>query len=232
MIEKQVGKFNTGDSVYSEPENKDASVADKKKEDKANNLRNSTLLYPDLCTYLYEKCAASGPNRQVFGKRNRTPPSSSHNPVNQVLQIEDVPFDEGGSSVPPPTNENHDVDFDPGYDNNFEGGSPVPPPKSPTRSRPKKKAKGGVSEFEEDMKQAIINLAKGGFSKNKGPSADECHENLKILGLEYNDPLYLAAFLIFSQPGGNYRDTWMTLPSDPKVLKGYIQMVAKQLSLI
>ncbi|GJZ14208.1 hypothetical protein Tco_0549438 [Tanacetum coccineum] len=114
---------------------------------KANNLRNSPLLYPDLYTYLYEKCAASGPNH--------------------------VPFDEGGSSVPPPTNENHDVDFDPGYDNDFEGGSPVPPPKSPTQSRPKKKAKGGVSEFEDDMKQAIINLAKGGFSKNKGHSADE-----------------------------------------------------------
>nr|GEV35565.1 hypothetical protein [Tanacetum cinerariifolium] len=72
---------------------------------------------------------------------NRTPPSSSHNPVNQVLQIKDVPFDEGGSSVPRPTNENPDVDFDLGYDNDFEGGSPVPPPKSPTGCRPKKQLK-------------------------------------------------------------------------------------------
>nr|GEW36986.1 putative nuclease HARBI1 [Tanacetum cinerariifolium] len=196
---------------------------------KANNVRNSPLLYPDLCTYLYEKCVASSPNRQVYGKQNRTPPSSSHNPVNQVLQIEDVPIDEGGSSIPPPTNENHDANFDTRYDNDFEGGYQVPPPKSPSRARPKKKAKGGVFEFEEDMKRAMINLAKCGFFKNKGPSADECHEKLKIIGLESNDLLYLATFLIFSKPGGNYRDTWMTLPPDPNVLKGYIQMVAKQL---
>ncbi|PWA93345.1 myb/SANT-like domain, Harbinger transposase-derived nuclease domain protein [Artemisia annua] len=202
-----------------------------KTKNKANNLRNSPLLYPDLCTYLYEKCAATGPNRQIFGKRNRTP-SSSHNPINQVLEIEDVPTDEGGSPVPPPTEENHDVDFDTGYDKGFEGGSSVPPPKSPSRARPKKKTKDGISEFEEDMKQVIINMAKGGFSKNKGPTADECHEKLKTLELESNDPLYLAAFLIFSQPGGNYRDTWMTLPSDPNLLKGYIQVVAKQLNLI
>nr|GEV23787.1 hypothetical protein [Tanacetum cinerariifolium] len=90
-------------------------------------------------------------------------------------------MDEGGSSVPPPTNENHDSDFETGYDNSFESGSPVQ--KSPSQIRPKKKAKGNVSEFEEDMKQAIINLAKCGFSKNKGPSADECHEKLKILEL-------------------------------------------------
>ncbi|GJX09586.1 putative nuclease HARBI1 [Tanacetum coccineum] len=47
------------------------------------------------------------------------------------------------------------------YDNGFESGSLVPPHKSPSQTRPKKKAKGSVSEFEEDMKQAIINLAKG-----------------------------------------------------------------------
>ncbi|PWA45051.1 hypothetical protein CTI12_AA521020 [Artemisia annua] len=158
-----------------------------KTKNKANNLRNSQLLYPDLCTYLYEKCAATGPIHQAFGKQNRTP-SSSHNPINQVLEIEDVPTDEGGSSVTPPTKENHDFDFDTGYDKGVEDGSPVSPIKSPSRARPKKKAKGGVSEFEEDMKQAIINMAKGGFSKNKGPTADECHEKLKTLELEYNDP--------------------------------------------
>ncbi|GJX29329.1 Myb/SANT-like domain, harbinger transposase-derived nuclease domain protein [Tanacetum coccineum] len=164
---------------FTEEEWKELNV---KTKNKANNLRNSPLLYPDLCTYLYEKCAASGPNRQVFGKRNQTPPSSSHNPVNQVLQIESAPMDEGGSSVPPPTKENHDSDFETSYDNGFESGSPVPPHKSPSQTRPKKKAKGSVSEFEEDMKQAIINLAKGGFSKNKGPSADEC-VNVELFGV-------------------------------------------------
>ncbi|GKG12721.1 hypothetical protein Tco_0346958, partial [Tanacetum coccineum] len=88
--------------------------------------------------------AASGPNCQVYGKRNRTPPSSSQNNVNQVvLQIEDVPINEGGSSVPLTTNENHENDFE---------GSSLVPPRSPSRVRPKKKAKGGVSEFKEDMK--------------------------------------------------------------------------------
>ncbi|GJS84139.1 hypothetical protein Tco_0750680 [Tanacetum coccineum] len=90
----------TNSFYFTEEEWKELNV---KTKNKANNLRNSPLLYPDLCTYLCEKCAASGPNRQGFGKRNRTPLSSSHNPVNQLLQIEDVPFDEGGSSVPPPT---------------------------------------------------------------------------------------------------------------------------------
>ncbi|PWA49303.1 myb/SANT-like domain, Harbinger transposase-derived nuclease domain protein [Artemisia annua] len=236
VYNSQTNSFN-----FTEEEWRDLNV---KTNNKANNLRNSPLLYPHLCADLYEKCAATGPKRQVFGKRNRTPPSSSLNPVNQVLQIEDVPNDEGGSPVPPPTNENCNVDFDTEYDNSFESGTPVPPPtspsrvkspsrgKSPSRVRPKKKAKGGISEFEEDMKQAIINMAKGGFSKNKGPSADECHEKLKVLELESSDPLYLTAFLIFSQPGGNYRDTWMTLPSNPNVLKGYIQKVGKQLGLI
>ncbi|GJU47313.1 hypothetical protein Tco_1204579 [Tanacetum coccineum] len=176
--------------------------------DKLNFTAEQLKFFLETCI---DECAASGPNRQVYGKHNRTSSSSSHIPVNQVLHIEDVHIDEGGSSDPPPTNENHDADFDTGYDNDFEGGSPVPPPRSPSRARPKKKAKGGVSEFKEDMKRAIFNLAKGGFSNYKGPSANECHEKLKILGLESNDPLYLAAFLIFSQRGGNYRDTWMIL---------------------
>ncbi|GKE55778.1 hypothetical protein Tco_1494963, partial [Tanacetum coccineum] len=71
-----------------------------------------------------------------------------------------VPINEGGSSVPLTTNENHKADFDIGYEKDFDGSSLVPPPRSPSRVRPKKKAKGGVSEFEEDMKQAIINLVK------------------------------------------------------------------------
>ncbi|GJY79024.1 hypothetical protein Tco_0484825 [Tanacetum coccineum] len=143
-----------------------------------------------------------------------------HKPPHATSIDQVVPIDEGASSVPPPTNENHEANFDTRYDNNFEGGSSVPPPRSPSRARPKKKAKGGVSEFEEDMKQAIINLAKGGFSKNKGPSADECHEKLKILGLQSNDPLYLAASLNFSQPRSNHRDTWMALPLDPNKWEG------------
>nr|GEW41534.1 hypothetical protein [Tanacetum cinerariifolium] len=146
-----------------------------KTKNKANNLRNSPLLYPDHCTYLYKKYAASGPKHC--------------------------------SSVPLPTNENHDVEFEIGFDYDFEDSSPVPPLKSPSQTRPKKKAKGSVFEFEEDMKQAIINLAKGGFSKNKGLLDDECPEKLKFLMLEFSDPLYLAVFLIFSQPGDKNRDT-------------------------
>nr|GEU91149.1 myb/SANT-like domain, Harbinger transposase-derived nuclease domain protein [Tanacetum cinerariifolium] len=65
---------------------------------------------------------------QVKFKKNPTPPSSSQNNVNQVVQRY-VHIDEGGSSVAPPTNKNHEADFDTGYDNDFEGGSPVPPPR-------------------------------------------------------------------------------------------------------
>ncbi|KAM0026166.1 hypothetical protein Hdeb2414_s0020g00554981 [Helianthus debilis subsp. tardiflorus] len=64
----------------------------------------------------------------------------------------------------------------------------------------------------------------------EGPSTEECYEKLKLVGLEPIDPLFLAAFNIFGQYI-QMRQAWMTLPSDPEVLKGWIKMTRTTLGM-
>ncbi|KAK9067634.1 hypothetical protein SSX86_011745 [Deinandra increscens subsp. villosa] len=153
--------------------------------------------------------------------------SSSQNPTIQTLRTNDVPIE--SQDVPKHTSVL-----------NVDGG------------RAKKKAKHTIdlTQPKVDMQKAIANLAKNklmgstieanmretvaNLAKNKftGPTIDDCYDKLKGLRLEATDPVFLAAFGIFSQPSNNYREAWMTLPSDPKVLKKWIIMMAKALGFM
>ncbi|KAK9067636.1 hypothetical protein SSX86_011747 [Deinandra increscens subsp. villosa] len=84
------------------------------------------------------------------------------------------------------------------------------------------------STIEANMRETVANLAK---NKLTGPTIDDCYDKLKGLRLEATDPVFLAAFGIFSQ-SNNYREAWMTLPSDPEVLKKWITMMAKALGFM
>nr|GEY47861.1 hypothetical protein [Tanacetum cinerariifolium] len=73
--------------------------------------------------------------KQWYGNANHTGATIERHhhlpiiPLIKYSQIKDAPMDEGGSSVPPPTNENHNANFENGYDNDFKSGSLIPPPK-------------------------------------------------------------------------------------------------------
>ncbi|PWA46615.1 hypothetical protein CTI12_AA505140 [Artemisia annua] len=91
--------------------------------------------------------------------------------------------------------------------------------------RPKKKAKTSCVTFDDlavDMQVALRHMVK---TKDE-PTSAECYEKLKLVGLQSMDPLFLAAFNIFDQ-SRDMREAWMALPSDPDVLKGWIQMTGR-----
>ncbi|PWA73348.1 myb/SANT-like domain, Harbinger transposase-derived nuclease domain protein [Artemisia annua] len=91
--------------------------------------------------------------------------------------------------------------------------------------RPKKKAKTSRVTFDDlavDMQVALRHMVK---TKDE-PTSAECYEKLKLVGLQSMDPLFLAAFNIFDQ-SRDMREAWMALPSDPDVLKGWIQMTGR-----
>ncbi|PWA87104.1 myb/SANT-like domain, Harbinger transposase-derived nuclease domain protein [Artemisia annua] len=119
------------------------------------------------------------------------------------------------------------------HDTGLKGGSSVPPSVSAPivdGNRPRKKSKKNIdlTDLEADMRKAIAIFA----NENKGPTIDDCHEKLKNLELESTYPMFLAAFAIFSQPSNNFRESWMTLPSNPDVMKGWIKMMAKTLGYL
>ncbi|GJY26213.1 putative nuclease HARBI1 [Tanacetum coccineum] len=93
---------------------------------------------------------------------------------------------EGGSSAA-----SEHVNLDAGYDSSFEDGSSKEP--NVTRGRRKKK-----------LKNAITNIV---AQEYQGPTMDECHEKLKSMRLEPEDPIYLAATDIFCQ-SKSYREAF------------------------
>ncbi|GKD31381.1 Myb/SANT-like domain, harbinger transposase-derived nuclease domain protein [Tanacetum coccineum] len=86
--------------------------------------------------------------------------------------------------------------------------------------RPKKKAKTTRVTMDDlivDMQSGLIHIVK----TTHGPTTKQCYEKLKLVGLRSTDPVFLAAFNIFGQ-SRQMREAWMTLPSEPDVLKGWI----------
>ncbi|PWA64081.1 myb/SANT-like domain, Harbinger transposase-derived nuclease domain protein [Artemisia annua] len=91
--------------------------------------------------------------------------------------------------------------------------------------RPKKKAKTShvtLDDMTVDMQCALRHMVK----TKDGPTSSECAEQLKLVDLPRSDPLFLAAFNIFCQ-SRDMRDAWMALPSDPYILKGWIEITSK-----
>ncbi|GJZ64487.1 Myb/SANT-like domain, harbinger transposase-derived nuclease domain protein [Tanacetum coccineum] len=88
--------------------------------------------------------------------------------------------------------------------------------------RPKKKAKTSrvtMDDLMADMQSALRHIV----GTTDGPTTEQCYEKLKLVGLRSTDPVFLAAFNIFGQ-SRQMREAWMTLPSEPDVLKGWIEL--------
>ncbi|GJS68769.1 Myb/SANT-like domain, harbinger transposase-derived nuclease domain protein [Tanacetum coccineum] len=88
--------------------------------------------------------------------------------------------------------------------------------------RPKKKTKTSrvtMDDLMVDMQCALKHMVK----TTDGPTTEQCYEKLKLVGLRSTDPVFLAAFNIFRQTR-QMREAWMTLPSEPDVLKGWIEL--------
>ncbi|GKD67740.1 putative nuclease HARBI1, partial [Tanacetum coccineum] len=101
---------------------------------------------------------------------------------------------EGGSSAA-----SKHVNLNAGYDSSFKYGSSKKPNVARGGRNKKSKKDSELGELEETMKNAITNIA---AQENQGPTIDECHEKLKSMRLDYEDPIYLAATdktLVFSE---------------------------------
>ncbi|GKC54189.1 hypothetical protein Tco_1076934 [Tanacetum coccineum] len=95
--------------------------------------------------------------------------------------------------------------------------------------RPKKKAKTSrvtMDDLMVDMQSALRHIV----GTTDGPTTEQCYEKLKLVGLRSTDPVFLAAFNIFGQ-SRQMREAWMTLPSEPDVLKGWIELTGRQLGI-
>lgn len=186
------------------------------------------MLYPELCATLYDKSSATGSIRQPVAPRkvSSTP----------TLQIEDVPIvNLGDDHVNLGDDHVNESSYETGFESGFGGDSSFPQSESTPnveQGRPKKKSKQTIdlSDVEDDMRKIIANLVVA--TKTKEPTINECHAKLKGLELDGEDPLYLAAFGIFGQPSSSYRESWLELPSDPNILKGWIKMMAKTLGIM
>ncbi|KAK1427504.1 hypothetical protein QVD17_16190 [Tagetes erecta] len=197
-----------------------------------------TYHYPDI--KMPQARRATGSIRRPIAPRRAS--SSSQTSVIPQHQIDSGPIE----SLDDENTYEENTYEETSYDTGFEGDSSIPEhtnapkhtrvPKHTSapkedRGRANKKAKHTINltDLEVDMRKVIANLAE---NKPVRPTIDECHDKLKGLGLEATDPIFLAAFGIFSQPSNNYREAWMTLPSDPEVLKNWITMMAKTLGIM
>lgn len=210
-------------------------------------MKTSPLQHYDLCDYLFGKCAASGSIRRPVAERRpsqnsrvklvevedgsvRRPVvegrSSSQNSGVKVVEVQDDvnSLNEDGGSWAASEHRNLDA----GYDSGFEGGSSKE--QNVARGRKKKRSKkdSELCELEENMKNAIAKIV---VQENPGPTMEECHERLNKLRLESEDPIYLAALGVFCQ-SKSHREAWMLLPSEPNVLKKWIQMMALQVGIL
>ncbi|XP_076883728.1 L10-interacting MYB domain-containing protein-like [Bidens hawaiensis] len=190
---------------------------------KAASLKTTPLANHELCATLFDKNSTTCSIRRPIALRRAS--SSSQASVIPLLQIDSGPIE----SLDDENTYEETV-----YYTAFEGDSSIPKntnaPKE-DRGWANKKAKHTINltDLEVDMRKVIANLAE---NKPVRPTIDECHDKLKGLGLEVTDPIFLAAFGIFSQPSNNYREAWMTLPSNPEVLKNWITMMAKTLGIM
>lgn len=187
---------------------------------RAMSLKTRPLPHLDLHIAVFEGLSATGGNQWTSTQTSGV----SSSPHVQTLQIQD------GSL--------HNLEDDDGesYEQSFQNGDEVPTnnkgqTSNDNEARPKKKAKTSnttitLDDLAKDMQKALKLMVKS----MEGPSTDECYEKLKLVGLEPIDPLFLAAFNIFGQ-SIQMRQAWMTLPSDPEVLKGWIKMTGTTLGM-
>ncbi|PWA55230.1 myb/SANT-like domain, Harbinger transposase-derived nuclease domain protein [Artemisia annua] len=172
--------------------------------------------YRKLCATLFDKSYATCSISRSPNPRNS---SLSLNPNVYVVQSEDAYVNIQEACII--------------HDTSLKGGSSDPPcVNAPIvdGDRPRKKSKKNIdlTELEADMRKVIANST----DENKGPTIDDYHEKLKKLELESTDPMFFAAFTIFSQPSNNFGESWMALPSDPDVMKGWIKMMEKTLGYL
>ncbi|GJR69219.1 hypothetical protein Tco_0015284 [Tanacetum coccineum] len=92
-----------------------------------------------------------------------------------------------------------------------------------TKVRPKEKSKGHTRGYSMDDLMVDINWIRHIVGTLQWADNEQCYEKLKLVGLRSTDPVFLAAFNIFGQ-SRQMREAWMTLPSEPDVLKGWIEL--------
>ncbi|KAK1389747.1 Myb/SANT-like domain-containing protein [Heracleum sosnowskyi] len=175
-----------------------------KQEIQAEPIKTSPLLFPDLCTQLYDGVTATGVNSwgpTAKRSRNNQCQSEVHEVVDSPINVEGQ-----GSYEPPEINPNLEEETPQVPENNN-----TPKEDSP---RPKKKPKQPVNkpinnQFEEKMSKALDIIVQ----KSNGPTNKECKDKLKSLGGSAENPLYQLALGIFCE-SESHREAWMNLDVD------------------
>ena len=175
-------------------------------------MQSNPLPYQELCEIVFQSISPNGDgqwtNSEGSGASGSATSASGASDVRErvrAIDIDDDPL--------------VDVDIDDEDDGNSRT------QRLHDEVRPKKKAKTSRVTFDDlavDMQCALRHLVK----TNDGPTPSDCAEKLKLVDLPRLDPLFLAAFNIFGQ-SRDMREAWMALPSDPDILKGWIEMTGR-----
>ncbi|PWA39581.1 myb/SANT-like domain, Harbinger transposase-derived nuclease domain protein [Artemisia annua] len=194
---------------------------------RAGSLQSTPLPYLELCEIVFQSITANGDgqwtNSEGFGTSasgaSASGASASGASASRASASRASAIREGVGALNIDEDPLVDVDIDDEDDGNSRT------QRLHDEVRPKKKAKTSRVTFDDlaaDMQVALRHMVK---TKDE-PTSAECYEKLKLVELQSMDPLFLAAFNIFGQ-SRDMREAWMALPSDPDVLKGWIQMTGR-----
>ncbi|KAL7618609.1 hypothetical protein Lser_V15G00329 [Lactuca serriola] len=157
-------------------------------------LRNAPLLYPDLCTQLFD--GATSTDAASWG-----PSSTLLHPAEvfttqycEDIEMVDTPpqmdIPASASTVPPPTSASHASGDSSARSKNKRG----------KRNAPAETLDDDIREVGKEIMKAAQAFAQ---TNNLDKEMDECIEKLKGLELDNSDPKYITALMLFAENAGH-----------------------------
>ncbi|XP_023762570.2 uncharacterized protein LOC111911023 [Lactuca sativa] len=166
-------------------------------------LRNAPLLYPELCTQLFDGATSTG--AASWGPSSTLPhpaeafTTQDYDDIEMVDTAPQMDIPASTSTVPPPTSASHaSVD-------------------SSVRSKNKRgKRNASTDTLDDDIREVGKEIMKAAqaFAQthNLDKEMDECIEKLKVLEWGSSDPKYITVLMLFAENAGN-RKIWLRLES-------------------
>ncbi|CAI9302966.1 unnamed protein product [Lactuca saligna] len=153
-----------------------------KKNKYVETLRNTSLLFPDLCAQLFDGVMTNG-------IKSLEPISAE--PITAIVVKDDEEIE-----IPKDT-----------MDSLSSSSSDPPPP--PVKKKQKMSKKSIDEEILGVLKIIADKMSKSETPPK--PTFEECEKKLKKLGWSEDDPLHVVACAIFCEENDNYKECWMKL---------------------
>ncbi|KAL7610368.1 hypothetical protein Lser_V15G14500 [Lactuca serriola] len=166
-------------------------------------LRNAPLLYPDLCTQLFDGATSTG--AASWGPSSTLPypaevfTTQDYEDIEMVDTPPQMDIPASASTVPPPTSASHASGDSSGRSKNKRG----------KRNAPTDTLDDDIKEVGKEIMKAAQAFAQ---TNNLDKEMDECIEKLKGLEWGDSDPKYITALMLFAENAGN-RKIWLHLES-------------------